>query len=151
MAGVYGLRSNSDPGRGRDERANLIAHAAIVRQRGFFAGRIFRQPGRIIEPAMHNSRPAGKHRAALGGVIADGDDVVEGNVGQFIDVPGSLAADVHARLGHDPDGEGIQAVGLDAGGMRLDGVAPQLPGEPFRHLAAAGVARAEGQHGQFRR
>ena len=54
-----------------------------------------------------------------------------------------MAGDVDARFGHDADRVGIQAVRLDAGGVRLDDVALEMPGPPFGHLAAAGVAGAQ--------
>ena len=82
-------------------------------------------------------------------MVADGDHVVELDVGQLVDVLRALARDVDARLGHDLHGVADSAVGRDAGRVGLDHVALQVPRPAFGHLAAAGVAGAEEQDDGF--
>ncbi len=81
--------------------------------------------------------------AVFTGVAAEGDDVVEGDVLEVINVFGLLVGDVDAGLGHDFYGVGVEAVGFDAGGVGLDLAGLEGAGEAFGHLAAAGVAGAE--------
>ena len=76
-------------------------------------------------------------------LIADGDNIIEWHIRQFIDVLGMVPADVHARFGHDLDGPSVHAMRLDAGGVRFDLVDLQLLRPAFSHLASAGIARAE--------
>ncbi len=57
-----------------------------------------------------------------------------------------MAGDVHARLGHDLHGAGVEGVRGGAGGIRLDLAALEAPRPALGHLAAAGVAGAKKEH-----
>jgi hypothetical protein len=57
-----------------------------------------------------------------------------------------LAGDIHARLGHDPNGVGIQSMGFDPRRIRLDLVRFQVASPTLGHLAATGIARAKKQN-----
>jgi hypothetical protein len=83
------------------------------------------------------------------GVVADGHDEIEILRRQIGDGLGALAGYVHAGLGHDFHGAGVESVGFDAGGEGVDLIAFQRAGTAFGHLAAAGVAGAEEQDAEF--
>ena len=79
----------------------------------------------------------------LVGIAANGHHEIERDVAKFGDVLGSLAGNIHARLGHDADRIGVQAVRFDPSGIRLDGIALEFACPSLGHLAAAGIAGAE--------
>src|SRR4051812_37936082 len=86
---------------------------------------------------------AREYGAVFVGVAADGDDEIEINGVEGVDVLGLMMRDIDAGFGHDFDGAGIEAVGLDAGGVGFDFGGFEMAGPTLGHLAAAGVAGAE--------
>ena len=78
-----------------------------------------RQTRRVVKTHVNDLGFAGEKRTMLVGIAANGHHVIEGDVPKFSDVLGSLAGNIDARLGHDADGVGVQAVRFDAGGIRL--------------------------------
>ena len=60
--------------------------------------------------------------------------------GASIDVSGAMARYIDTGFGHDFHGDWIEAVRLDAGGIRLEAIGFEVPGPAFGHLAATGVA-----------
>jgi len=85
----------------------------------------------------------GKEGAGLAGMVADGDDRIEGDVAQLVKVFRAVAGDIDPGLGHDLDGDWVETMNFDPGGPDFDPVALEGPGPAFGHLAAAGVAGAE--------
>jgi len=79
----------------------------------------------------------GKDRTGLGGVIADGHDVVERLGAQFVDPRRSMTRNVDARFAHHGHGPAIQAAGLDPGRADLDPLPLELTRPALGHLAAA--------------
>ena len=75
--------------------------------------------GGSSKPDVNDLRFAGKERAVLVGMAANGHDVIECDVPKFSDVLGSLAGNIDARLGHDANRIGVQSVRFDPGGIRL--------------------------------
>ena len=54
-----------------------------------------------------------------------------------------MGRDIDPHFGHDLDGERIQFLRGDAGRVGFEVIAELISRQAFRHLAAAGVARAE--------
>src|SRR5882672_9413638 len=90
-----------------------------------------------------------EYGAIFVGVAADGDDEIERNILEIVDVLGAVLRNIDAGFGHDFDGVGIEAVGFDAGGVGLDLGALEMAGPALGHLAAAGVAGAEEEDFEF--
>jgi len=132
-----------------DEGADFIAHSAVVRERFFLGLCVLSKARRIVETDVNDFCVSGEYRAGFVGVVADGDDVIEGDGGERVDVLGLAAGDIDAGFGHCPHGSGVHAVGIDAGGIRLDHVALEESGPAFGHLAAAGIASAEKEDFEF--
>ena len=80
---------------------------------------------------------------------ADSNDDLERLIPEICDGLAAVCRDIDADFSHDLDRERIQAVRFDAGAERLDVVAEQVPAQPFRHLAAAGIPGAEKQDPAF--
>lgn len=130
-----------------DEAADVIAHAAVGGELLLLGGAVggeFAGDARgIVEAVMDDFAVGREPGAGFVGVIADGDDDIEFCVFEFVDVLGFLAGDVDTGFGHDFDGIGVEAVGFDAGAVGGDGVAFEVAGPSFGHLAAAGVSGTE--------
>ena len=125
------------------EGADFVPHSAVVVKGFFFRSGELGQAGRVVEAGVDDFGFSGENGAAFIGVGAHGNDVIKGNVSEFIDVLRALARDVDPGFSHDLHGIGVEAVGFDAGGVGLDLIAFERAGEALGHLAAAGVAGAE--------
>lgn len=101
------------------------------------------QRGRIVEAVMDDLAAAGEEGARIVRGAAHGDDVVKALVASVLDGFGAVAADVHADVGHDLDGIGIEALGYGASGEGLETVIFEGSSPAFGHLAAARVASTE--------
>ena len=126
-----------------DPIADFIADAGVVGECFLGSGGGLGECGRIVEADVNDFGLAGKNGTSFVGVSADGDDVVEGDMGEGIDVLGGVLGDVDAGFGHGFGGEGIEDVGFDAGGPGVDDVGLEVAGPAFGHLGAAGVSGAE--------
>src|SRR5687768_863693 len=113
--------------------------------RFLFASCALCERGGIVKAHVDDLGAAGEDRAGLVGVAADGDDVVEGDVRERIEVLGGVPGDVHARLAHHADGAEVHAMRGNAGGVGVDRVRPEMPGPPLGHLATARVPGAQQQ------
>jgi hypothetical protein len=82
-------------------------------------------------------------------MVADGDDIIEQDVLEIIDMFGAMAGNIHTCLSHDADSIGIKAVGFDPGRVGFDEVGLEGARPAFGHLAAAGIAGAQEQDFQF--
>ena len=83
------------------------------------------------------------------GVITDGDHVVEMLTEEFFDVLGSVTGNIDADLLHDFNGNRIDFGWRGAGAFDFELVAAVMAEDPFGHLGAAGVARAENENACF--
>src|SRR5687767_724216 len=93
-----------------NELADLVADSTVMGQ-GFVLGlRGLGELRRVVEADVDDLGSAGEDGAGFVGVAADGDDVVEWDVGDRVDMLGRLRRDVDAGLGHDLDGGGVHAV-----------------------------------------
>ena len=91
-----------------------------------------------------------EERATLGGVVAEGDDVIECNFRrQFICGFTAPAGAVETALLHYGDCIRVETVGGDAGGIGFNRIIFQKPGPGFSHLAPAGVAGAQKEDFDF--
>jgi hypothetical protein len=77
------------------------------------------------------------------GMVAKGDDIIELDGGQFLDVFGPLARYIHAHLGHHPNGIRIQSIGSYPSRIGFDLVGFQGFGPSLGHLTATGIACAK--------
>ncbi len=132
-----------------DEGADLIANSAVDVQ-GFFLG--FGKLGQawgVFKTDVKDLGFAGKEGTAFVSVVADGDDIIEGDMADFVEVFGAVAGDVYAGFGHDPDGHGVETVGFDAGGIGFDAITFEMASPALGHLASAGVSCAQEEDAKF--
>ena len=89
-------------------------------------------------------RFARKNRATFIRIVADRDHVIEIYIQVFIDVVGSMLADVDAIFTHRGDGAGVNAVGFHPGAVHRYFARVSKMGQiPVSDLAAAGIASTE--------
>ena len=120
-----------------DEGFYLVADSAIAVEFVIFVFEFESHFGRVVESDVYDLGAAGEHRAGIVGVAAYGNDIVQVEIGELVDMLRFVAADVDACLSHDFDGVGVEPVSFDARGEDFDLVAFQMAGPPFGHLAAA--------------
>ena len=126
-----------------DKRPDFIPHPAIGGQTFAFRLGIGCQARRIIETYMDGRCLTRKHGTMLVGIAADSHHVIKRGPLKLANSLRPLIGNIDARLGHDPNGIGVQAVGLNARRVRFDLIGFQVASPAFRHLTAAGVAGAE--------
>jgi hypothetical protein len=103
---------------------------------------------RIVEGPVVAVHLAGKHRAGLVGVAADGDHGFHLVVEEKIHVLRLVRADVDADLGQRLDGERVDVSGgLRAGAFDAEAVAERAFQDAFGEVRAAAVAGAEDEDG----
>lgn len=98
---------------------------------------------------MNAAGRSGKNGAALGGRIADRDDVVKRLTGKFAHVLGPLVSDIDASFPHDSDGKRMDRRRVRSRADGRDAISAQVPQQAFRHLRARGVPRAQDEHAQL--
>ncbi len=99
---------------------------------------------RVFEAPVVAIYLAGKGRARLVGVSANGDHGVDPRVEELVEVLGSVSGYVDADFLHDLYGLWMHvARGLGSGGEHLVSVAERVSEDAFGHVAAAGVSGAE--------
>jgi hypothetical protein len=130
-------------GEGLDEGADFVSDAAVVGEGFVFGSGGFGEAGWVVEAYVDDLAAAEEGGASFVGAGADGDDVVEGDGAEIGGVLGAVVADVYAGFFHDFDGEGVEAVGVYAGGPGVEEVGLEVFGPAFGHLASATVAGAE--------
>jgi len=84
-------------------------------------------------------------RAALLGVVANGEDVVEGLIGKLIYVLRAVPRNIDSQLPHDRNGFRTHLTWLGSGAEHLEAIARVMSQKPLRHLAAGGIAGAKNQ------
>jgi hypothetical protein len=96
----------------------------------------------------HFFRPR-KKGAGFVGVIADGNDGIEDDIPEAIDMFGDVPRDIYSGLGHNLDRRLIEAMGLDTCGICFDRIAFERSCPSFRHLAATGIAGTQKKYLEF--
>lgn len=124
-----------------ESRRELVAHAAERRESFIIrAGGVSGVP----DAPVNAVRRAGKNWAFFRGRIADGDDRVEMLAREFRNRFGTMRGNVDANFVHGFDRQFTDvSVGLAASTVHLVGVTAELAQQPFGHLAAHAIARAE--------
>lgn len=120
--------------------ADLVADLAEGGEAVFFGAG---DGGGVREVVVEAVGVAGVDGAGLLGVVADGEDVVEGLVGELVDGFGAVAGKVDAKFGHDADGFRPDEGGSGPGAFDREDVAVVMTEEALGHLAAGGVRGAE--------
>src|ERR1035437_2215107 len=103
----------------------------------------------IFKAPVNPAGPRGEHGAALVGVVAHGDHIVEGLSGEVIDVLGPMGADIDAEFRQHGDGFGPHSAGVGPGGVYLHAVASHVAKQALGHLAAGRVAGEEDEDSVF--
>jgi hypothetical protein len=93
------------------------------------------QGGRVFKVAMDGNRFTRKNRAALFGVVADGQDVVQVLAGEFIDALGTVTGNVDAQFLHGGNGFGPDVAWLGSGAEHLEAIPGIVTQQAFGHLA----------------
>ena len=76
---------------------------------------------------MDDSGLSRKKGTSLVGLIADSDDIIERNVHQFVDMLGTMFRNVYTCFLHHPHRIGVQSMGFNACGIRLNGLTLESP------------------------
>ena len=127
-------------------RPDLIPHTPVVIE-PFLLGTGVPGEGRgIIEPVTNHLRSAQVYRTPFVGVTANRHDILIFGVPEVLQRLTALLLNIYADLAHDGNGMRIQPPGLVSRRTRFEEISPQKAGKPFRHLASAGVSRAEKQY-----
>ncbi len=98
---------------------------------------------------MNASSAPGKDGAILGGIVADGNDVIELPTCELINRFRAVARYVDIDLAHYGDRLRANERRGDAGALDIESVAGYTTKKALGHLAAGGVARAEDQDAFF--
>jgi hypothetical protein len=120
-----------------DERLDLVSDTPVMVQ-GLLLSLGFRRQLRwIVESYVDDFGLPREDGAILVGMTANGYNVVELDACEFTNVLRAVTGNVYARLLHNPNGVGIEAMCLDSRGIGLNGIALEMSCPTFRHLAAA--------------
>lgn len=98
---------------------------------------------------MNASSAPGKDGAILGGIVADGNDVIELLTGELINRLRAMTGYVDADLVHDSNSLGANDRRGDAGALDHEAVAGHVTEKALGHLAAGGVSGAEDKNALF--
>ena len=106
--------------------------------------------GGVVEAPVVPVHLAGKHRASLVGISADGDDGLDFPGKELVHVLGTMAGKVDADLRERPDRQGVDVTGgFRAGALDVEQVSGGGTQDALRHVAAAGVPGTEDKDGRF--
>src|ERR1700676_396524 len=94
---------------------------------------------------MDGDSPAGKNRAALFGVVADGQDVIELLAVEFIHALGTVAGNVDTQFPHGRNGLRPNLARFSSGAEHLKAVSGVVTQEAFGHLAPGRISSAENE------
>lgn len=105
---------------------------------------------RVVEAPVMSIELAGKHRAGLVGIAANGDDGFDLLFQKFVHVLGAMFRDVDANLGHHANGERMDvAGGFASGALHIEDVPGSRAQDSLGQMAAAGIAGAKDENGGF--
>lgn len=130
-----------------DARANRVTDLAVHLELLLLgAGRL----ARVRKTPVQALLGAEENGAGFVGLITHGDHGIEWLVEIAIKRFARLVRDVDAKFGHGADRQRTDVGRLGSGRERLVAIAAKAAQEPFGHLAARGVVRAQEQHAPFR-
>lgn len=92
--------------------------------------------GGIGEGMVDHAGGGGEDGAHVAGVIANGDDPIEGLAGELIDVLGTVMGNIDADFREGGDRLGPHDAGLGAGAFDQEAIAEVMTEQAFGHLAA---------------
>ena len=125
------------------KRSDFVSNPSIMLKCFFLGGTAASQFRWVVKPHVEPPGFSQKQGAGLVGLVAKGDYVVELDALQGIEMFGDLSGNIDPDLGHDLDGPGVDSMRFDSGGIGIDGIALQMPGPTFRHLAPARIPGAQ--------
>src|ERR1035438_1867555 len=99
--------------------ADLVAHVAEEREAVYFAAG---ERGGVFEGVMQGDG-SGKERAAIFGVVANSEDVIELLALEFVDVLGTMVGDVDTQLAHHGDCFRANMAGVGSGAEDFEAIA----------------------------
>ena len=129
-----------------EEGAEIVADAAKEGEALGFA--CLKRRG-VGELAVNHARCRWVNGAMLLGVVADGENVIEGLAGEFIHMLRALPGDVNAEFAHDGNGFAADWLGIRASAENFEAITGIVAEKAFGHLAARGISSAEDQDAQF--
>src|SRR5205823_2082662 len=98
---------------------------------------------------MNTLSRAGKNRTALCGAVAERDDIVKRLGEKFVQMLGTVMADVKVAFGHYLNRQWVNFGGLSPSARNLDPIACQSSQQPFSHLRPRRISCAKKEHAIF--
>lgn len=143
----YRLRQR--PRQSFDVRPNLVPDPAVDVEGVFVGLGVACELRRIVEGSVDDFGVSGKDRAVFVRVAADGDHNIEIDVGEFAQTFGVVFGNIDTGFEHDAFGDAVEAVLFDARGIGLKNAGLQMTCPALRHLAAAGIPRAQEEDASY--
>lgn len=133
--------------KGSKDRADFVANA-LKSLENLFLGSF--GVGGVLEGPVVAVGLAGKSRAGLIGIAADGDHGIDIALKKFVELLGAVIRDVYSYLFERGNGLGVDITGgIRACAGNFEQIAGGLAEYAFAHVAAAGVSGAEDEDKWF--
>lgn len=104
----------------------------------------------IVEGPVMPVHLPGERGTGLIRVVANGDDSLDAAVEELVHVLRGMRGNIDSDFGHGRHGFGMNVSDRPGSrAMHIEQIPGRIPQDAFRHVAAAGIARAKNQDARF--